>query len=166
MAADWAIGKIKTFMGRAEATPNPTTGQDIKAGGKINRKTKAKTNACAPPKTCYRCLRTMPTYDYECQKCGNRFEVVQSMNDAKLKNCPDAACDGQVKRLLGTGAGIIFKGSGFYQTDYRSSSYQAAAKSENGSPKKESPAKTEPSPTASTPSAPAPPPAPKAQATG
>jgi putative FmdB family regulatory protein len=74
----------------------------------------------------------MPTYDYECQKCGNRFEVFQSMNDAKLSDCPDEACGGAVKRLLGTGGGIIFKGSGFYQTDYRSSSYQAAAKADGG----------------------------------
>ena len=52
------------------------------------------------------------------------------MNDAKLSACPEAGCDGQVKRLLGTGGGIIFKGAGFYQTDYRSSSYQAGAKAE------------------------------------
>jgi putative FmdB family regulatory protein len=72
----------------------------------------------------------MPNYDYECQKCGKRFEVFQSMNDAKLTDCPQPDCDGQVKRLLGTGGGIIFKGSGFYQTDYRSSSYQAGAKAD------------------------------------
>lgn len=74
---------------------------------------------------------TMPNYDYECQKCGKRFEVFQSMNDAKLTDCPEAGCDGQVKRLLGTGGGIIFKGSGFYQTDYRSSSYKAGAKADS-----------------------------------
>jgi putative FmdB family regulatory protein len=73
----------------------------------------------------------MPNYDYECQKCGKRFEVFQSMNDAKLTDCPETGCGGQVKRLLGTGGGIIFKGSGFYQTDYRSSSYQAAAKADS-----------------------------------
>jgi putative FmdB family regulatory protein len=78
-------------------------------------------------------LRTMPNYDYECQKCGKRSEVFQSMNDAKLTDCPLAGCDGQVKRLLGTGGGIIFKGAGFYQTDYRSSSYQAGAKAESAS---------------------------------
>lgn len=72
----------------------------------------------------------MPNYDYECQKCGKRFEVFQSMSDAKLSDCPESACDGQVKRLLGTGGGIIFKGAGFYQTDYRSSSYQAGAKAD------------------------------------
>ncbi len=72
----------------------------------------------------------MPNYDYECEKCKNRFEVFQSMNDAKLTACPVVGCGGTVKRLLGTGGGIIFKGSGFYQTDYRSSSYQAGAKAE------------------------------------
>ncbi len=95
----------------------------------------------------------MPTYDYECQKCGNRFEVVQSMNDAKLEDCPQLACDGRVKRLLGTGAGIIFKGSGFYQTDYRSSSYQAGAKSESGSSKKDTSSTGSASPAASPPPA-------------
>jgi putative FmdB family regulatory protein len=74
----------------------------------------------------------MPNYDYECQKCGNRFEVFQSMNDPKLTDCPNDTCGGSVKRLLGTGGGILFKGAGFYQTDYRSSSYQAAAKAESG----------------------------------
>jgi putative FmdB family regulatory protein len=88
----------------------------------------------------------MPRYDYECTKCGNRFEVVQSMNDAKLEDCPVEGCDGRVKRLLGTGAGIIFKGSGFYQTDYRSSSYEAAAKADGGPAKTEAPAKTESAP--------------------
>ena len=52
------------------------------------------------------------------------------MNDAKLTSCPQAACDGAVRRLLGTGAGLIFKGSGFYQTDYRSDSYNSGSKSE------------------------------------
>lgn len=74
----------------------------------------------------------MPNYDYQCQKCGKRFEVFQSMKDEKLTTCPDAGCGGQVKRLLGTGGGILFKGSGFYQTDYRSSSYQAASKADAG----------------------------------
>lgn len=89
----------------------------------------------------------MPNYDYECQKCGTRFEVFQSMNDPKLTDCREASCDGQVRRLLGTGGGIIFKGSGFYQTDYRSSSYQAGAKAESG--------KSDPAKPAAAPSAPA-----------
>jgi len=66
----------------------------------------------------------MPTYDYKCQKCGHQYEVFQSMKDERLTDCPLEECDGQVKRLLGTGAGIIFKGSGFYETDYRSASYK------------------------------------------
>ena len=71
----------------------------------------------------------MPTYEYECKKCG-RFERFQRITDEKLKRCP--TCKGSVKRLLGSGAGIIFKGSGFYQTDYRSESYQKGAKSDTG----------------------------------
>lgn len=65
----------------------------------------------------------MPTYEYECQKCGHRFEVFQSMSDPPKKRCPK--CKGAVRRLLGTGAGMIFKGSGFYITDYRSESYKS-----------------------------------------
>lgn len=95
----------------------------------------------------------MPNYDYECQKCGARFEVFQSMNDPKLTACRDESCDGQVKRLLGTGGGIIFKGAGFYQTDYRSSSYEAGAKAESG---KSAPAKPDAAPAAASPPASAP----------
>ncbi len=73
----------------------------------------------------------MPTYEYECKKCGHHFEHFQSITAEPLKQCPK--CRGRVKRLMGTGAGIIFKGSGFYQTDYRSESYKKAAKSEAGS---------------------------------
>jgi len=100
----------------------------------------------------------MPNYDYQCEKCGHRFEVFQSMNDAKLSDCPLDECDGTVKRLLGTGAGLIFKGAGFYQTDYRSASYQAGAKTESsggdgGAKKTEAaPAKeSKPAPAASAP---------------
>ena len=73
----------------------------------------------------------MPTYDYKCQSCGHQFEHFQSMNDARLTDCPLPECAGAVKRLLGTGAGIIFKGSGFYQTDYRSDSYAKGASAES-----------------------------------
>jgi putative FmdB family regulatory protein len=73
----------------------------------------------------------MPTYDYVCKKCGHSFEYFQSMNDDKLTDCPLEECEGNVKRLLGTGAGIIFKGGGFYQTDYRSDSYKSGAKKES-----------------------------------
>ena len=62
----------------------------------------------------------MPTYDYECMSCGNVFEVFQNINDKRLDKCPK--CGKKVKRLIGSGAGIIFKGSGFYATDYRKSS--------------------------------------------
>ena len=72
----------------------------------------------------------MPNYDYKCQKCDHVFEVFQSMNDDKLTDCPLEDCDGPVKRLLGTGAGLIFKGTGFYQTDYRSDSYKSGEKKE------------------------------------
>ena len=90
----------------------------------------------------------MPNYDYKCDTCGEVFEVFQSMNEPKLTNCPQAGCDGTVKRLLGTGAGIIFKGSGFYQTDYRSDSYKAGQKkdSDASSPKKEKSEKKESKP--------------------
>lgn len=73
----------------------------------------------------------MPNYDYQCEACGHRFEVFQKMSDAKLEDCPREECDGRVRRLLGTGAGLIFKGGGFYQTDYRSDSYKAGAKKDD-----------------------------------
>ena len=69
----------------------------------------------------------MTTYDYQCEKCEKIFEVFQSMNDKKLTKCPSKSCGGKVQRLLGVGAGVIFKGSGFYETDYRSESYKAGA---------------------------------------
>lgn len=76
-------------------------------------------------------ISAMPTYEYACSKCEKTFEVFQSMKDKPLTKCPDKACQGRVKRLLGTGAGLIFKGSGFYITDYRSEGYKSAAKSES-----------------------------------
>ena len=78
----------------------------------------------------------MPTYEYQCEKCGKGFEAFQSMRGEPFRECPKALCrekkwgHGRVKRLLGTGAGLIFKGSGFYTTDYRSNSYKEAAKKE------------------------------------
>jgi len=59
----------------------------------------------------------MPTYEYECQKCKVKFEKFQNMKDAPVEKCPD--CGGKVDRLIGGGSGILFKGSGFYQTDYK-----------------------------------------------
>jgi putative FmdB family regulatory protein len=78
--------------------------------------------------------RIMPTYEYSCEKCGKTFETFQSMKAEPFKECPKELCQqktwghGKVKRLLGTGAGLIFKGSGFYTTDYRSNSYKEGAK--------------------------------------
>jgi putative FmdB family regulatory protein len=62
----------------------------------------------------------MPTYEYECTKCGHTFDAFQSIKDAPLSSCPK--CRGKVRRLIGGGMGVIFKGSGFYTTDYKRSS--------------------------------------------
>ena len=70
----------------------------------------------------------MPTYDYRCLSCGNNFEMFQYMTENHLSNCPE--CGGKVKRLIGAGAGPIFKGSGFYQTDYKNSSNKSNQKSD------------------------------------
>lgn len=62
----------------------------------------------------------MPNYDYKCLQCNETFEIFQSIKEAPLTQCPN--CNGQLKRLIGSGAGIIFTGSGFYQTDYKNKS--------------------------------------------
>ena len=77
----------------------------------------------------------MPTYEYICEKCDHEFEVFQSIKADPLTDCPQSKCKGRVRRLIGTGAGIIFKGSGFYETDYRSESYKAGAKKDSDSKK-------------------------------
>ena len=82
----------------------------------------------------------MPTYDYACPKCGHEFEVFQSMNDARLTKCPQKGCRGKVERKIGMGAGLVFKGSGFYITDYRSEGYKAAAKKDAGGGSESKPA--------------------------
>jgi putative FmdB family regulatory protein len=96
----------------------------------------------------------MPTYEYQCRKCGHQFEKFQSIMADPLKTCPK--CKGKVARLLSGGAGIIFKGSGFYQTDYKKTSAPAAEKREEkkkeaspkpDSAKKESSSKAEQSAT-------------------
>lgn len=79
----------------------------------------------------------MPTYKYECSACGHGFELFQSMTDSVKKKCPSCG-KSKLQRLIGAGAGILFKGSGFYETDYRSSSYQAAAKADSGGDGKKS----------------------------
>lgn len=80
----------------------------------------------------------MPTYEYRCKKCSHEFECFQGMKDEPLKTCPE--CGGEVERLISAGAGLIFKGSGFYITDYRSDSYKKAAKADKGF---DSPAKSD-----------------------
>jgi putative FmdB family regulatory protein len=107
----------------------------------------------------------MPTYGYKCEKCHHEFEVVQSMSAATLTICPKELCAqkkwgrGRVKRQISGGAGLLFKGSGFYITDYRSDKYKESAKSDKA------PAATPASAPASTPaSTPAATPAPAAPA--
>jgi len=79
----------------------------------------------------------MPTYEYSCKKCGHEFEAVHSMAAPSLKICPQESCGlkkwgrGTVAKKIGAGAGLIFKGSGFYITDYRSEGYKSAAKKES-----------------------------------
>jgi putative FmdB family regulatory protein len=83
----------------------------------------------------------MPTYQYVCEKCGHEFEIFQPITAEALETCPREQCarkrwgKGKVKRVLSGGAGIIFKGSGFYTTDYRSENYKQAAKRESESAK-------------------------------
>lgn len=79
----------------------------------------------------------MPTYDYQCDACGHAFEKFQSIKARPVRTCP-ACSQRKVRRLIGTGAGIIFKGSGFYQTDYRSESYRKAADKDKPAAKGES----------------------------
>ena len=76
----------------------------------------------------------MPTYEYECEACGHHFDEFQSMSEAPLTKCPHCGKK-KLNRLFGTGAAILFKGSGFYETDYRSESYKKAAKADQESGK-------------------------------
>ncbi len=78
----------------------------------------------------------MPTYDYLCEGCGHEMEVFQSINADVLKTCPECNKD-DLKRQFGTGAAIVFKGSGFYQTDYRSDNYKKGQKADKPKDKKE-----------------------------
>lgn len=72
----------------------------------------------------------MPTYEYRCKVCSYDFELFQKITDEPVKTCPK--CGGEVQRLISAGAGLLFKGSGFYITDYRSESYKKKAKEESG----------------------------------
>lgn len=82
----------------------------------------------------------MPTYEYICEKCGHQFEEFQSISAKALAICPQNHCakkpwgKGKVKRAISGGAGLLFKGSGFYITDYRSEGYKAAAKKDSAAP--------------------------------
>ena len=87
----------------------------------------------------------MPTYDYQCDACQHEFELFQSIKDSAKRKCPKCGRM-KLRRLFGTGAAIVFKGSGFYQTDYRSDSYKKAAEKD----KKASEAKSESSSDTST----------------
>ncbi len=103
----------------------------------------------------------MPTYEYVCEKCDHKFEIVQSIAAPTLKTCPKELCGmkkwgkGKVKRAISSGAGLIFKGSGFYITDYRSENYKAGAKKDTtpaaGGDKKASETKSTPAKTESKP---------------
>ena len=79
----------------------------------------------------------MPTYEYACEKCGHEFEILQTMSSKPLRICPEDLCGrkkwgrGKVKRKISTGGGLLFKGSGFYITDYRSEKYKDAAKKDS-----------------------------------
>lgn len=90
----------------------------------------------------------MPTYEYKCEACDHAFERFQSITAAPIKKCPECGKN-KVRRLLGTGAGLIFKGNGFYITDYRDSSYKEAAKKDSGSSSSSSGSDTKSSSTSS-----------------
>ena len=77
----------------------------------------------------------MPTYDYVCDGCGHEFELFQQMSASVKRKCPECG-KLRLRRLVGTGAGVIFKGSGFYETDYRSDSYKKAAEADKKKPEK------------------------------
>lgn len=74
----------------------------------------------------------MPTYDYECDACGHAFDIFQNISEPKKKKCPECGKP-KLRRLFGAGSAVVFKGSGFYQTDYRSESYKKAAAAESKS---------------------------------
>ncbi|HEX5399846.1 MAG TPA: zinc ribbon domain-containing protein [Verrucomicrobiae bacterium] len=82
----------------------------------------------------------MPTYEYICQKCGHEFEAFRSISAKPMQTCPKELCAqkqwgrGRVKKKISAGAGLLFKGSGFYITDYRSEGYKQAAKKESATP--------------------------------
>lgn len=84
----------------------------------------------------------MPTYDYQCKACGHEFELFQQMSDSLKRKCPKCGKP-KLERLIGTGAGVLFKGGGFYETDYRSESYKQAAEAYTKSTETKTGAKAE-----------------------
>ena len=92
----------------------------------------------------------MPTYEYVCKKCGHEFESRHSISAAPLKNCPEDSCGqkkwgrGRVTKKIGAGAGLLFKGGGFYITDYRSEGYKSAAKKDVAPAKSEAKPESKP----------------------
>lgn len=84
----------------------------------------------------------MPTYDYVCDACEHKFELFQSIKDKNKRKCPKCG-KSKLRRLFGTGAAVVFKGSGFYQTDYRSESYKKAASADASAKEGKSEAKSE-----------------------
>jgi putative FmdB family regulatory protein len=84
----------------------------------------------------------MPTYDYECDACGHTFELFQTFSAPVEKKCPECG-KLKLRRLFGTGAAVVFKGSGFYQTDYRSDSYKKAAEKDKPASESKSESKSE-----------------------
>ncbi|MDA0657925.1 MAG: zinc ribbon domain-containing protein [Planctomycetota bacterium] len=84
----------------------------------------------------------MPTYDYQCDACDHKFELFQSITEAVKKKCPSCG-KSKLRRLFGTGAAIMFKGSGFYQTDYRSESYKKAASADSNKSESKSESKSD-----------------------
>ena len=79
----------------------------------------------------------MPTYDYQCDACDHKFELFQSISDSVKRKCPECGKN-KLRRLFGTGAAVVFKGSGFYETDYRSDSYKKGEKAANKAKEKKS----------------------------
>ena len=94
----------------------------------------------------------MPTYEYVCDKCGHQFDIFQSISAKPLTVCPEDVCaqkrwgKGKVKRAISAGAGLIFKGSGFYITDYRSDKYKEAAKKDTSHSTTSSKSESKPAP--------------------
>jgi putative FmdB family regulatory protein len=84
----------------------------------------------------------MPTYDYECDDCGHTFELFQSISEPVKKKCPQCGKP-KLRRLFGTGAAVVFKGSGFYQTDYRSESYKKGAEKDKPASESKADSKSE-----------------------